>query len=64
MSDQSSATAQDLRDEIIAELPDGAAWMETPHRLLSGRTPEQAIRDGHLEAVQTLLYCINYVGMT
>jgi hypothetical protein len=54
--------AVELREEIINELPDGEEWLETPHLMLSGRTPEQAISDGDLDAVQNLLYSILYVG--
>jgi hypothetical protein len=54
--------ALELREEIINELPDGAEWLETPHLMLSGRTPEQAIKDGDLDTVQNLLDSILYVG--
>jgi hypothetical protein len=53
---------QALREKILNELPEGEEWLQTPHRLLGGRTPEQAIRDGHLEAVEVLVYSIQYVG--
>ena len=58
--------AKNLRSEILAELgpDDGAEWLKTPHRMLSGRTPEQAILDGDLEAVEDLLYSILYIGAT
>jgi hypothetical protein len=55
---------QALCEKIIEDLPDGVEWLQTPHRLLGGRTPEQAIRDGHLKAVEVLLYSIQYVGAT
>ena len=56
--------AQGLREKILRELPDGSEWLQTPHRMLSGRTPEEAIRDGHLKAVEVLLYSVQYVGAT
>jgi len=52
--------SEDLRRRIAEEL--GTEWLETPHRILSGRTPAQAIRDGDIEAVEDLLYSIPYIG--
>jgi len=51
-----------LRGEIVEELPDGVRWLASPNRRLCGRTPEEAIKAGELEAVRNLVYSILYVG--
>jgi len=42
-----------LRQEICEKLPNGSEWLNTPHELLAGQTPEQ--RDGiaHLPLVES-----------
>ena len=60
---QMSISAEQLRDEILKMLPDGALWLKSPNRRLCGRTPEQAIADGDLEVVQNVLYSIVYIGV-
>ena len=63
---QQQQKAEKLRSEILAELGRdyGVDWLETPHRMLSGRTPERAIDDGDFEAVEDLLYSILCIGAT
>ncbi len=58
-----SEEAQQLREEIIRELPEGEAWLTIPHYLLGEDTPEQRIEVGDLESVRNLLYQIIHVGV-
>lgn len=56
--------ADELRLEILRDLPNAQQWLNTPHPLLGGVTPEQKIQAGELEKVQDLLYSILYVGIS
>lgn len=56
-------TPEELRAEIVKQLPHGAEWLKTPHRMLGGETPEDRIRVGDVESVHHLLQCILYVGI-
>jgi Protein of unknown function (DUF2384) len=56
--------AEELRLEIVRDLPNGQSWLETPHDLLGGVTPEQKIRAGELDDVRNLLYSILYIGIS
>jgi hypothetical protein len=53
-----------LRQEIIEKLPYGREWLNTPHRLLRGETPEQLLISGDYDAVRNLFHSILYIGMT
>ena len=64
MKRKEQAQAEALRARIIKELPDAVTWLNTPHLLLSGRTPEQALHDGDVAAVDHLLASILYIGAT
>jgi len=64
MKEQAKAQAEALRARIIRELPDGSDWLKTPHLMLSGRTPDQALQDGDVAAVDQLVSSILYIGAT
>ena len=55
--------AEELRAEVISELPNGATWLVTPHELLGGLSPEQKMQHGGISAVRDLVYSILYVGI-
>ncbi len=55
--------AEELRMRIRIDLPYGQDWLNTPHQLLGGATPEERIQAGDLEAVRNLLYSILEVGV-
>jgi hypothetical protein len=52
-----------LREEIRKMLPNGADWLETPHELLGGETPEQRILKGDFQSVKNLLDSILFIGV-
>lgn len=56
--------ASSLRLEISNLLPEAKEWLNTPHDLLGGDTPEQRIAAGDLESVRHLLYSIVYIGIS
>lgn len=56
--------SEQLRLEIFRDLPNPRSWLETPHDLLGGATPEQKIQAGELEEVRNLLYSILYIGIS
>ena|ERR1700729_3441483 len=51
-----------LHDDIIARL--GDAWMTSPHALLGGQSPEEAIRAGKIEKVKNLFLSNIHIGIT
>ena len=53
-----------LRQEIREQLPYGNDWLNTPHALLGGESPEQKLASGGYDAVRNLFLNILYVGMT
>jgi hypothetical protein len=57
-------SAEELRREILSELPEGRMWLLARHELLGGATPEEKIEAGELLAVRDLLYSILYVGIS
>ena len=56
--------ADELRREILTLLPNGSDWLQTPHELLGGQTPEEKIVAGDLPAVQNLVDSILYIGIS
>ena len=53
-----------LRQEICEKLPNGSEWLNTPHRLLAGQTPEQRLIAGGYDAVRNLFESILYIGIS
>ena len=53
-----------LRQEICEKLPNASEWLNTPHALLAGQTPEQMLIAGDFEAVRNLFESILYIGIT
>ena len=53
-----------LRQEICEKLPNGSEWLNTPHRLLAGQTPEQRLIAGDYDAVRNLFESILYIGIS
>ncbi len=53
-----------LRQEISEALPNGSEWLNTPHPLLAGETPEQRLIAGDYDAVRNLFYSILYIGIS
>ncbi len=53
-----------LRQEVVTNLPNGVAWMGTPHALLGGDTPKQLLDRGDWERVQDLVDSILYIGVS
>lgn len=62
MTTEKLLSADELRSEVKRLLPYAPDWLDTPHELLSGDTPEQRILAGDLESVQNLLYSIFTIG--
>jgi hypothetical protein len=56
--------AANLRQEICENLPNGSEWLNTPHALLGGQTPEQRLLTGDYDAVRNLFESILYIGMS
>lgn len=55
---------EELRREIIRVLPAGTDWLQTPHELLGGQTPDEKIVAGDLQAVKNLVDSIFYIGIS
>jgi uncharacterized protein (DUF2384 family) len=53
-----------LRQEISEKLPNGSEWLNTPHQLLGGKTPEQRLIAGDYGVVRNLFESILYVGIS
>ncbi|MEO8660084.1 MAG: hypothetical protein ABI693_16555 [Bryobacteraceae bacterium] len=53
-----------LRQEIRDELPNGDAWLTTPHALLGGQSPEERLAEGDYEVVRNLVQSILYIGIS
>jgi hypothetical protein len=53
-----------LHQEICDELPNGDKWLITPHALFGGKTPEQMLTSGELEAVRNLFESVLYIGIS
>ena len=47
--------AEDLRREILKNVPYAEQWLSSPNTRLRGQTPEQAIAAGQLEAVRNVV---------
>jgi hypothetical protein len=45
-------------------LPNGSEWLNTPHHLCAGQTPEQRLIAGDYEAVRNLFESILHVGIS
>jgi hypothetical protein len=56
--------AEALLEEIREKLPFADDWLQTPHALLGGDTPEQRIVAGDLDGVRNLFESILYIGIT
>jgi hypothetical protein len=56
--------AVELLAEIRQSLPFADDWLQTPHNLLGGDTPEQRIVAGDIERVRNLFESILYIGIT
>ena len=56
--------AAKLRGEICKELPNGNDWLNTPHELLGGQTPEQRLIAGDYDSVRNLFESILYIGIS
>lgn len=53
-----------LRQEICEKLPNGGEWLNTPHELFAGQTPEQRLIAGDYDAVRNLFESILYIGIS
>lgn len=53
----------DLREEVKRVVADPDLWLDTPHELLGGRTPNEVIAQGDPQRVRDLLRAIKYGGM-
>jgi hypothetical protein len=53
-----------LRQEVCEKLPNGSEWLNTPHALLRGETPEQRLISGDYDAVRNLFESILYIGIS
>ena len=53
-----------LREEICEKLPSGRDWLNTPHALLAGKSPEQLLTEGDYDSVHNLLHSILYIGIS
>ena len=53
----------DLREEVKRVVADPDLWLDTPHELLGGRTPNEVIAQGDPQQVRDLLRAIKYGGM-
>jgi hypothetical protein len=58
------AKAVELVSEIRQILPYADDWLQTPHSLLGGDTPEQRLLAGDIERVRNLFESILYIGIT
>ena len=50
----------DLREEVKRLVADPELWLDTPHELLGGRTPNEVITQGDPQHVRDLLRAIKY----
>lgn len=55
---------KDLGSEIEDLFKDPQAWMQKPHEMLGGRTPEQCIANNDEQAIWDLIRNIKFVGST
>ena len=53
-----------LRQQILAEVPNGEKWLQTPHDLLDGKTPEACLSAGDYDVVQDLVDSILHIGIS
>jgi len=53
-----------LRQEICEKLPNGGEWLNMPHELLAGQTPEQRLIAGDYDSVLNLFESILYIGIS
>jgi hypothetical protein len=53
-----------LRQEICEKLPNGSEWLNTPHELLAGQTPEQRLIAGDYDSVLNPFESILYIGIS
>ena len=56
--------AAKLRQDICENLPNGSEWLNTPHELLAGQTPEQRLIAGDYESVRNLYESILHIGIS
>lgn len=50
----------DLREEVKRLVADPDLWLDTPHELLGGQTPNEVIMQGDPQRVRDLLRAIKY----
>ena len=50
----------DLREEVKRLVADPELWLDTPHELLGGQTPNEVIMQGDPQRVRDLLRAIKY----
>lgn len=50
----------DLHEEVKRLVADPDLWLDTPHELLGGRTPNEVIARGDPQRVRDLLRAIKY----
>jgi len=62
--DESQLLSGKLRQEICEVLPHGSEWLNTPHELLAGESPEQRLIAGDYESVRNLFESILYIGIS
>ena len=62
--DEEDLQVAKLRLDICEKLPNGSEWLNTPHELLGGQTPEQRLIAGDFEAVRNLFESILYIGIS
>ena len=62
--DDDNLQISQLRQEICEKLPNGSEWLNTPHELLGGQTPEQRLIAGDYEAVRNLFESILFIGIS
>ena len=53
-----------LREEIGKMTNNDPAWLNTPHHLLAGDSPEKRLIAGDYDSVENLLHSILYIGIS
>ena len=54
----------DIREEVKRLVVDADLWFNTPHQHLGGKTPNEVMASGEVQAVRDLLRGIKYGVMT
>ena len=54
----------DILEEVKLLVAEPNLWLDTPHQLLGGKTPNEVIAQGDTQRVRDLLRAIKYGVMT